>query len=361
MEIGAPLRTSFIITPINSGASRFPDVVGLLHPHNLLTYSEFQNGFASPWTYANFYNDLPAAWSHIPGGGPGGKHAAQVVIPGGGNNAATTAIRPIKLEAGEVYTISAKVCYSSAGTLLLGFDSTNDGGVYAYEGDVAIPANSWVRVKSTLTASAAQQFIKIRPWVLGGGTATVTELQIVKGHHPGLYVTTSDTPIQAPISPVFGPEWQQNGEIELEVVTPNITENLNYGIFGCREGAWYDHAPMTIWRYAGFGVDNEFLYVERTTKAGRRSPGAVNGVFRNKNRIKTAWRNYFINGRQEMWHYVHLGDVLAYALELAREGEVEWASIDLSRIVSGGENNSTIRNLRFEQPALPPGANTHTA
>ncbi len=181
------------------------------------------------------------------------------------------------------------------------------------------------------------------------GAIQVAQARLVKGHHPGIYVPTTDTPILPPPSPALDPAWQQNGRARFRVMPPPISTGKHYNLIGYPSRDASVLAPMRLFRNAGFTTTQQTInYVRQHNAAtgfgGNAGLGILEGTVANfydgtPHDVILEWTNEVreTDGRREMWQRLYIDGVLVAQQDVAAlYGAMAWAEIDPSRLISDG-------------------------
>lgn len=321
----SPFRTSWM----GDEGIRRRDRVGIVYPHNLLRWSE-------DLTQSAWLKDANCAIS---------KSGASNLVnfTSASNNGFWQVVAP-RAAGPTTYAIRLKLGTLASGQLNILIQRASDSSMIASKTIDVSSLSASSDQTQYLTFTPPGEAIKLILWCSTTGTIYVSNARFVEGHHPGIYVPTTDTPILPPPSPALDPAWSQNGAVEFDVVLPPISQGLGYYIFG--------YSELSLERYHGWGANVYAIMVNREADVpGSVGPGGFNDVATPniwggpRHRIRFEWTHEIreSDGKLEMWKRLYVDGDLYYAKDVAALlGARKWKPIDPSRLISDGGVNAVI-------------------
>lgn len=336
LEANAPFRTSFIKTPVNSGGERQPDRVGIVYPQNELIHS----------------HDLTqSAWNKLGTCSITKIWADNVVAFPTVNDLFYQLAAPREC-AGSTFTLAVKLRLGTlSGQFSIGFADQSGALIKQTTFNTSQLSASDTRTLHS-TASIPPGVTAIWCFVQtnsGTGTIIVESIRCVRGHHPGIEVMTTDTPILPPPSPALDPAWSQNGTIEWEGVYPTTG---HYYLIG------YNDLAFRVYRDAIDGM----VWIDRGHNGASGSYGvpgrgaigsATNITDGSRHRFRYTWTSEINDqsGVREMWQRLYIDGVLVAQQDVAAlYGATAWAEIDPSRLISDGNCFAVLSRITLDYP-----------
>ncbi|MNS58628.1 hypothetical protein D3C72_915540 [compost metagenome] len=297
------------------------DRVGIAPPHNLLNWSED----FSKWSKLSASANGAKLTKH-----PAGYHAhfyQDFIAESDGARALS-----VKLKADTLSKGTLRVINVTTNTDLTGFHTyvlTGEYLRYAIQTGNGISSGDTVRV----------YVYPGDPNQGAAGSIFGTQAQMTEGSHPGIYVPTTDTPSLPPPNPALDPALSQNCRIKIRILPPPISAGKSYSLFGLSLG---DAFALT--RYEAFNTSQPQITFDRIHNGGNGGRGFLEPPYAAfwdgaPHDVELEWTNEIseATGIREMWMRIYIdGQLLAERDVAALYGATEWAPIDPSRFISGG-------------------------